>query len=66
MRTIASVGTDEERNALRRATERTCACKIPTCPVYELLGDERTLRRLIFYRRYATALVRGEWMQAQT
>ena len=64
-------GTDGERDALLAAVGRDCACTPAagaekagaTCPAHTLLLDEAALKHLIFYRRWQSALVRGERLE---
>jgi hypothetical protein len=69
-RMIAIDATQAERDALLSALDHNCACEIgpfnirlSVCEAHALLPDEQAVSRLIFYRRYAGALWRGEWMQ---
>ena len=64
VRNRAFPGSDEERSDMVAAVRRYCAClpvdtepgsvKVITepCPPHDLLGQEDTLKRLVFYRRW--------------
>jgi hypothetical protein len=60
--------TPEELRDLLAAVGRHCGCpvgplgwQLQPCPAHHLLADELTICRLLFYRRYAAALLHGEW-----
>jgi hypothetical protein len=65
---IRARATNEEFIDLLAAVGRNCSCpvgpltgKVILCAVHRLLADEQALSRLLFYRRYAGALLHGEW-----
>ena len=60
--------TNEEFIDLLAAVGRNCSCpvgpltgRVILCPAHHLIEEEQALCRLVFYRRYASALLRGEW-----
>ncbi len=64
------IATRAEIRDLIRVVRRNCQCRprrlagpAGACSVCLLLWDEQTALRLIFYRRYVAALMRGELMQ---
>ena len=68
---IRTRATNEEFIDLLAAIGRNCACpvgplagQVTLCPAHRLLSDEQGVSRLLFYRRYAAALLRGEWTHA--
>jgi hypothetical protein len=63
--------THEELEDLLVAARRHCTCppgpltrRLDPCPPHRLVADEGALRRLLFYRRYASTLLLGEWTRA--
>jgi hypothetical protein len=65
---IRARATNEEFIDFLAAVGRNCSCPVgpltgraTLCSAHRLLNDEQTLCRLVFYRRYASALLRGEW-----
>lgn len=67
---IGFPGTQQERDDLFSAVARNCACNARSgvvetnpCPPHDLLLREPTLKRLVFYRRWRSALRRGEWLE---
>jgi hypothetical protein len=63
--------TPEELRDLLAAVGRHCGCpvgplgwQLQPCPAHNLLAEEVTICRLLFYRRYAVALLHGEWTDA--
>jgi hypothetical protein len=65
---IRARATNEEFIDFLAAVGRYCSCpvgplsgRVTLCSAHRLLSDEQALCRLVFYRRYAGALLRGEW-----
>ncbi len=65
-----SAVTKDEIQALVRAVRSNCECppgrlrqQVHPCPVCLLLWDQSSALRLVFYRRHAEALRRGELLQ---
>jgi hypothetical protein len=68
---IRAKATNEEFIDFLAAVGRNCACPVgplsgraTLCAAHRLITDEEALCRLVFYRRYAGALLRGEWTDA--
>jgi hypothetical protein len=65
-------GTTEERDALLSALEGMCACRrgpdgeALVCGPHSLLLNERTVKHLIFYRRWRLVLWPGDLPQSAT
>jgi hypothetical protein len=70
MFTAPGFTTEQEWRDLLIAVTRGCLCppgslgrRIRRCSVHQLLDEPYAVSRLVFYRRYALALVRAEWME---
>jgi hypothetical protein len=58
----------EELEKMIAIAARHCTCpsgplgrRLDPCPPHRLVAEEGSQRRLLFYRRYASTLLLGEW-----